>query len=150
MFAMNYGFAMVSNSIAPLIFAPYKWQMSFAALGFALNYALAIFTIDTAAWMKYTFSGIGAAANGFALSVLWVSLGRYIHCVCHTYNKVSEKGYYIGLFKIISSFSGVAGSVVVTFGLHLLSHQNYFILVFGIAILAFIFSMVLMKDVKSI
>jgi hypothetical protein len=148
MFAMNYGFSMISNSIAPLIFAPYKWQMSFAALGFALNYALSIFTIGTAKWMKYTFSGIGAVVNGFANSVLWVSFGRYIHCVCHQNNKTSQKGYYIGLFKTIFSFSGVVGAVVVTFGLDLLSHQNYFILVGGIAVFAFVFSMVLMKDVK--
>lgn len=102
----------------------------------------------TPMYVKYLVVGLGAFVNGVGGSLLWISLGRYIHKVCHLYDKINEKGHYYGLFNTIYCFSSILGAVVVTFGLSLFSHNVYFMIVTGVALIAFFFGIIFIKDIK--
>jgi hypothetical protein len=84
-------------------------------------------------------AALGAIVNGIGASFLWTSVGSYIHKVCHLHNKISEKGYYFGLFNTIFCASTILGAIVVTFGLSLFSYSIYFVLVSSVAFLAFLY-----------
>lgn len=79
---------------------------------------------------------------------MWTNAGAYIHKVCHAYNKVERKGYYYGLFNMLFCISTILGAIVVTFGLSFFSHTVYFIIVSGVALLAFFFGSFFIKDIK--
>ena len=87
--------------------------------------------------------------RGLFNSVLWVSVGRYIHNACHQYNGLERKGYYYGIFNTIFCSSNIISALVVTFGLKLLSHKNYFILVTGIGLFSFVFAVFFIKNIKE-
>ena len=98
--------------------------------------------------MKYVLISVAASIGGWFAAFLWLGLARYIHQACHLYNKEREKGHYYGIFNSIYSINNITGGIVVTFGLQLLSHQNYFLLVTGIALVAFLFGAVAIKNIK--
>ena len=75
-------------------------------------------------------------------------MGKYIHKVCHLHERESEIGHYFGMFNSIFFVNSVLGGVVVTFGLEIMSHQNYFILVTCISGLAFLFAASFIRNIK--
>ena len=80
---------------------------------------------------------------------MWINVGTYIHDACNLHNEMDNKGRHYGLFTTLYSMSLITGALVITFGLSLMSERNYFILITGIAVFAFCFSAVFMKDIKS-
>lgn len=148
LFIFNYGVFMLANLFAPLIHFSSKWLISLSALGYACQYSVGIFISDLDGFMQYFIAAIGASIAGVFASILWVNVGTYIHDACHFYNQIEKKGHYFGLFTTLYSFSLITGSLVVTFGLSLMEEQPYFILVTAIAVLAFVFSAIFMKDVE--
>ena len=85
---------------------------------------------------KYILAIGGSIINGVGVAFLFTCQGSYIHKLCTKYDVLPKKGYYYGLFNSIFTISTIIGAIVVTFGLDLLSHQNYFILVRSIALFA--------------
>ena len=140
--------ALIANLFAPLVKFPEKWLMAVVSLVYALQYATGFFMFGDNETIKYIFIVVGASLSGIATSFLWVSLGRYIHKACHLYRRESEKGHYFGMFNSIYFFNCVLGGIVITFGLEIMSHQNYFIMVTCIAGLAFLFAVLLIKNIK--
>ena len=57
------------------------------------------------------------------------------------------KGHYFGLFNTIFCISTILGAIVVTFGLTLFATNIYFILVSGVAFLAFLYGIFFIKDI---
>jgi MFS family permease len=100
--------------------------------------------------VKFILAALGASVNGIGASFLWTSVGSYIHKICHTHHKINMKGHYFGLFNTIFCFSSVLGSIVVTFGLSLFSHSIYFVIVSSVALLAFIYGLLFIKDLKVV
>ena len=122
--------------------------MAFASLFYGMNFATGFFMFGDNETIKYIFSSVGASVAGISASFLWVSIGRYIHKACHLYGKENERGHYFGLFNSIYFFNSVLGGVVVTFGLEIMSHQNYFIFITIIAVVAFLFAALFIKNTK--
>ena len=147
-FLLNYGSFMIANLFAPLVKLPEKWLMAVASLCYGINFVTGFFMFGDYEALKYIFSGTGACLAGTSASFLWVSVGKYIHKACHLYGKEKEVGHYFGMFNSIFFVNSVLGGVVVTFGLKLMSHQNYFILITCIAGLAFLFAALLMKNIE--
>lgn len=98
--------------------------------------------------IKYILATGGAIVNGIGASFIWTSVGSYIHKVCHLHNKIQIKGHYFGMFNTIFFFSSIMGALVITFGLSLFSTQIYFSLVSGVALLAFFYGIIFIKDIK--
>ena len=98
--------------------------------------------------MKYILVAFGSVASGTASSFLFTIVGPYIHNVCIFHNIIEQKGHYNGLFVGLYSVSAVTGGLVVTFGLHTLTHRTYFIILSGICILAFLFAVLCVSNVK--
>ena len=122
--------------------------MAVVSLAYAFQYTTGFFMFGDNETVKYIFIVVGASLSGIGTSFLWVSLGRYIHKACHLYEKESEKGHYFGMFNSIYFLNCVLGGVVITFGLEIMSHQNYFILVTCIAGFAFLFAVLFVKNIK--
>ena len=148
-FIFNFGTFMVANLFAPLLKFPEKWLMAVASLCYGLNYLMGFFMFGDNEGLKYVLAAIGAAVAGLSASFLWVSIGRYIHKACHFDQRENEKGHYFGMFNSIYFFNSVLGGIVVTFGLKIMSHQHYFILVSCIAVLAFVFGAFFIRDIKD-
>lgn len=147
-FAVNYFAFVISNLFVSRVRFSEKWQITLATLTYAFNYMTGFLISGTPVYVKYMVAALGATVNGFGASFLWTGLGSYIHQVCHLHNKVSEKGHYYGLFQTIYCFSSVLGAIVVTFGLSMFSHTVYFMIVTGVAMVAFFFGMIFIKDIK--
>ena len=145
---INYTFFMIGNLFAPVLKVSHKRVMLISALCYSLKYGLGFFMFSDNVVSRYAFTGLGGAICGIAASFLWVSVGKYIHNACHLYQKESEKGHYFGMFNFIYSLSMVIGGVVATFGLGLLSHENYFFFVTGICFFSFFFGFFFIKDIN--
>lgn len=57
--------------------------MTVAGLAYTFNYFTNIFIVNSSETVKYILVFIGATINGLFASILWVSVGRYIHNACH-------------------------------------------------------------------
>ena len=147
-FIFNYSSFMIANLFAPLVKFPEKWLMAVASLFYAVNFATGFFMFGENETIKYIFSAVGASIAGISASFLWVSVGRYVHKACHLYGKEGERGHYFGMFNSIYFFNSVLGGVVITFGLEIMSHQHYFILLTLIAVAAFFFAALFIKNIK--
>ena len=143
-----YLFFMVSNLIAPLAKFSEKWMMASASLAYAFGYFTEFLLFGSSQTMKYVLICVGASLGGWFSGFLWLGMGRYIHKACHAFDKVDEKGHYYGTFNSIYFLNNIAGGIVVTFGLQLFSHQNYFLLLTGIAVLAFLFGAVAIRNIN--
>ena len=148
LFSLNYTTFMIMNLFAPLLTYSLKWQIALSSIAYTFNFATNIFMIGQSEAVKYSLSAIGAVVNGISASFLWVSLGRYIHNACHHFNDIENKGYYYGMFNTIYCSSNIFSGIVITFGLELLSHRNYFILVTGIGVFSFLYSVLMIKNIK--
>ena len=122
--------------------------MVFASLFFGSHYFMSYFIFGDNEALKYIMICGGGALGGWSASFLWLGMGRYIHKACHAYEKESEKGHYYGTFNSIYFLNNIVGGIVVTFGLQLFSHQEYFLLLTGIAVLAFVFGTVTIRSIK--
>ena len=122
--------------------------MAFASLFYGFHYATGFFLFGDNKALSYIFNIAGSSIAGFSASFLWVSLGRYVHKACHLYEKENEKGHYFGVFNSIYFLNCVLGGVVVTFGLEIMTHQNYFILLTCIAVLGFLFAAVFLSNIQ--
>jgi hypothetical protein len=111
-----------------------------------INYLTGFFVSGTSVEVKYIAAGLGAAINGVGASFIWTSVGTYIHKICHLYDKVHLKGYYYGIFNFIFCISALLGAVIVTFGLSLFSPKIYFVIVSGVAFIAFLYGLFFIKD----
>jgi hypothetical protein len=149
-FALNYFVFMVSNIFVPQVKYSEKWLMTLAALTYVLQYSTGLLMEGTSNEVKFISAAVGSTINGIGASFLWTNMGTYLHQVCHYYGKVKEKGYYFGLFNMIFCVSTILGSIVVTFGLSLFSHFIYFIIVSGVALLAFFYGVFFLKDIRKI
>jgi hypothetical protein len=147
--AISYSFFILSNAIAPAVTLSQKWQMVFSGIGYAVNYAGSSLIIGASTWEQYLIAGVGSAINGTTSGFLWVGVGRYLHNLCSINNEIKKKGHYFGLFNGIFCCSGVTGAIVVTFGLDLLSHSTYFILIGIIAGLAVVFAALFLPDIPD-
>ena len=149
LFIFNFLFFMVANLFTPLIQYSGKWLIAVSALGYGCNYAFSIFLFDFDGFIEYFLAALGASIAGVSASVLWVNIGTYIHDACHLHNEIENKGHYFGIFTTLCSVGLITGSLVITFGLSLMDERSYFILSTGIAVFAFLFSAVFMKNIKS-
>jgi len=139
---------MISNLFVSKTPYSEKWQIIFSTLTYSLNYSTGFFMSNKPTEVKYILAAFGAAINGVGASFLWTSVGSYIHKVCHRYGKVDMKGHYFGLFNTLFCCSSVLGSIIVTFGLALFESNIYFVIVTGISLLAFVFGIIFIKDIK--
>ena len=62
-----------------------KWRITLSSLSYCLFYLSGFLISGTPVWAKYTVTGATAFLNGIAGSILWISLGSYIHKVAHTF-----------------------------------------------------------------
>lgn len=147
-FAVNYFVFMIANLFAPAVKYSEKWQITLSTLTYVFHYLTGFFVEGTSIYVKFTMAALGATVNGIGASFLWTSVGSYIHKICHAHNKVPLKGHYFGLFNTIFCMSTILGSIVVTFGLSLFSYSVYFILVSGVAFLAFLYGIFFIRDIK--
>ena len=147
-FIIVFCFSLVSNLVAPLTKFPEKWMMVLTSLAYGLDYSFGYFLFGDDQTLKYILLCSGAALGGWSTSYFWLGMGRYIHKTCHLYKKEGEKGHYYGTFNSIYSLNNITGGIVVTFGLQLFSHQSYFLLITGIAVLAFPFGAVAIKNIR--
>ena len=147
---LQYATSMTTNLFVPYLrYSSYKWVITFGALCYAFNNATGFFIIDSGEILRFMIGGLGAVINGIAGVLTWVSASRYLHNACHHYEKEKEKGHYFGVFNFTYSLSSPLAGVVVTFGLGLMSNRNYFILIMCIALLAFVFAFIFIKDIPD-
>ena len=148
---LQYATSMITNLFVPYLLrrSSYKWVITFGALGYAFNNATGFFIIDSGETLRFVIGGLGAVINGIAGVFTWVSATRYLHNASHYYKKESEKGHYFGVFSFILSWSSLLAGVVVTFGFGLMSDRNYFILLMCIALLAFVFAFIFIKEIPD-
>lgn len=62
-----------------------KWILTFAMLGYALNYSTEIYASSFELIPRYAFVGMGSIIGGLAESAAWIGLGRHIHLLCEEY-----------------------------------------------------------------
>lgn len=148
-FLVNYIFYMIGSLFAPRFAYSYRRTLSLVSIVSTCRFALGFFMFSENDIIKYVSSGLGAAILGLAQSVLWVCAGKYIHDACHKFGKVEEKGHYYGLFNSIYNFNSLIAGFVATFGLELLSDQNYFFLVSAVSLLSLFFVLAFVKDINN-
>ena len=126
-----------------------KWRIALSSLSHCLYYLSGFMISGTPTWVKYTVTGLGALCSGIGSSILWISVGSYIHKVAHIFGMLGDKGKYYGIFHLFFSSSSVFGGLIVTFPLHKLSHPLYFALISSVSFLAFLFGVVFIEDLKK-
>lgn len=80
---------------------------------------------------------------------MWVAQAGYIHYVCEQNDLQLRKGYYFGVFYGIFSISNITSGLITTFMLGFFEIVVYFWILFGIGVIAILFSIFGITDVQK-
>ena len=148
--AIIYGTLMITTFFVSLLRGySEKWILIIASLANVFICVSGFPSNGLPMWLVYGIKASLIALSGIGGAFLWTTIGFYIHKAAHLYGEVEDTGKYFGIFNAIANLSTPIGGLVVTLGLPEIGYSFFYLLPTLIAILALIFGIFFVKELRE-